>query len=790
MGKARGNNESFEKHVQNKINELYGLNSKLGQSDAFLNQTNTQIHTDLHNYFKLGKPNIIGAPTGYNEARVKIVNGVIDTGQTSGKNAAVIVVESETGIIDELSEIHSAYLPYQMIIITAKAGHTITLVSGSTIDLAEPITFTNQNYPVLINDKLDSKWKLYGLGGVGGGGPATDPILLPQLSNVPTPANQTAPTLTPLSWSTNVIHVTVDRDLAFSFSDFPITNKYEGLLVILDIDGTGGYASPEWPGELVNPPIIPTTPNTRFSVLLYTINNGALVTNGTSVGSSSGGVTKLSQLEIDVTKDWQIKSITNQAATQYVDTGGMVRGSISGDAAATALRLATALGEKFVISDVITDIAEFDDATGLKILGDHLINLNNNIMNTIKELQFANGNAHAPSNELSIAFDNNDDALKYAVPLTTDSHRFYADTDLIAAISRVGSNEGLLSIQAVVAASIQATETLLLSTFTNTTPTNGEIWRDLATGEFKFQQNGITEELGGSGEFFGPWTADHNAGDFALNDVSSLQISDSIGGIHALLQGLVTPETRLTLTAGEKFSIFDNITSILEIDDTTGLKMLGTHVINLGNNIINTIKELQLDNSNVFSPTIQNVIGFDGFTNALKYNVALTTDIHSFHAAGELLAGISRIGSNSGLLSIDAVVAEILEATDKVSIQNGFAIENTDSTTTEFIIPNNEVLKFIDGSTEVGKYDSDIENWVFNPANDVQLSPTLDVDLTPQRNIVMNPVGEINVFEDLNMQGTSVVDHSATASTPVGSAIGAIQCRVNGVIRLIKFYST
>jgi len=52
-------------------------------------------------------------------------------------------------------------------------------------------------------------------------------------------------------------------------------------------------------------------------------------------------------------------SISNITIAGIVDTGGIVRGSISGDAAASALRLSTASGEKFIISDVITDIAEF-----------------------------------------------------------------------------------------------------------------------------------------------------------------------------------------------------------------------------------------------------------------------------------------------------------------------------------------------------------------------------------------------------------------------------------------------
>ncbi len=233
--------------------------------------------------------------------------------------------------------------------------------------------------------------------------------------------------------------------------------------------------------------------NDTFYAFLET---GNIVTGGSSFSGN------LSDLVIDTNKDWLAQGISNVGAligvtaVQYVDTGSVVRGSISGDAGASALRVATASGGKTIFSDVITDILEIDDTIGLRILGSHVVNMGNNIINSISELQLSNLNAHTPSNENTIAFDSIDDALKYSVALTTDSHRFYANTDLLASFSRIGTNEGLLSIQAVTATFLQATETLLLSTFNNITPTNGEVWRDSGDGKFKFRQNGITDEIG------------------------------------------------------------------------------------------------------------------------------------------------------------------------------------------------------------------------------------------------------------------------------------------------------
>ncbi len=108
-------------------------------------------------------------------------------------------------------------------------------------------------------------------------------------------------------------------------------------------------------------------------------------------------------------------------------------------------------------------------------------------------------------------------------------------------------------------------------------------------GGVTYYAENISIVSGGGGEFFGPWTANHDAGNFALNNVSSIQISDSVGGIHSLLQGLAGVGTRLTLTAGEKFQIFDNITQLLEIDTASGFNVFG--------NSINNILSLDIEDS-------------------------------------------------------------------------------------------------------------------------------------------------------------------------------------------------
>jgi len=322
----------------------------------------------------------------------------------------------------------------------------------------------------------------------GGGGSLSEPIELGFNEAV----TQTPPTLTTVAGDIfNPTHITLDKDIELDLVVSATTSKYKSIFIIFDTLGSGFTVT--WPASVVNPPVIDDSIAQRISVILYTIDNGTLWTHATSVGSSSGA-------EFfgpwTANHDAGVNSLVNLAAVAIVDTGGLPRGSFSGDDGADAVRLSLATANKFIISDVLTDIVTFDDTTGLTIEGSHVINMGNNIINSISELQLSNLNAHTPSNELSIAFDTNDDALKYSVALTTDVHMFFADTDLLATFSRVGSNEGLLSIQAVTAAFLQATETLFLSTFNNTTPTNGDIWRDSGDGKFKFRQNGVTDEIG------------------------------------------------------------------------------------------------------------------------------------------------------------------------------------------------------------------------------------------------------------------------------------------------------
>jgi len=163
---------------------------------------------------------------------------------------------------------------------------------------------------LIIFSNTGGTWREW-TGGATGGGGLSEPVIF----GINTLSPQTLPTTTTISWNTkNPQHIILDRAVEFDFTNLPANGSYEGILVIIDIDTIGGFTSPIWPASVVNPPIIPTTALSRFSVMLYTIDNGATVTHATSVGSSSSGSAfsgNLSDLVIDSTKNWLAQGVTN-----------------------------------------------------------------------------------------------------------------------------------------------------------------------------------------------------------------------------------------------------------------------------------------------------------------------------------------------------------------------------------------------------------------------------------------------------------------------------------------------
>jgi len=250
-------------------------------------------------------------------------DGAINIGESSSNsqytsNIQLDDIQPNTFVLDTID---GAAFDGQIIVIRTFAPSTpftiaqATLANGGNIQTLTDADFTLGDLQLrsfifdeslVVFSNTGGTWREW-TGAGGGGGGLTEPVIL--TVNEITP--ETLPTTSVVDWSKNPNHITLDRDVEFSFANLPASGSYEGVLVIIDVDATGGFAAPVWPASLTNPPTVSTTALTRTSVMLYTIDGGTIVTHATSVGSSTGGGALLSNVVIDVNKNWLNFSISN-----------------------------------------------------------------------------------------------------------------------------------------------------------------------------------------------------------------------------------------------------------------------------------------------------------------------------------------------------------------------------------------------------------------------------------------------------------------------------------------------
>lgn len=269
-------------------------------------------------------------------------NGAIDIGpkDTDEQNSSNIQLEDSQPNTFTLDTIDGATIDGQLLFVrTFAPSSTFTIAQGTlgnggniqTPDGTDVTSIGDLQIMLFLYDELlniesntEGTWRLLNTFGTGGGG-LSEPVIL--TVNEITP--ETLPTTSIIDWSKNPNHITLDRDVEFSFSNLPANGKYEGVLVIIDIDATGGYASPVWPASLTNPPIVSTTALTRTSVMIYTLDGGTTVTHATSVGSSNTGFSgNWSDVTIDTNKDMLTFNLSNLASIASTDAAPAASGFV------------------------------------------------------------------------------------------------------------------------------------------------------------------------------------------------------------------------------------------------------------------------------------------------------------------------------------------------------------------------------------------------------------------------------------------------------------------------------
>jgi len=251
-------------------------------------------------------------------------DGILDIGESSSNSQYSSNIQIEdVPTSTTLDTIAGAAFDGQILVIRTFAPGSITIAqatfgNGGNIQTPNDTNFTMGNLEmislvfdaslIIFDNAPGGTWRVLTGDATGGGGGLTEPVIF----GINTLTPLTLPTTTTIAWDTkNPQQITLDRAIEFDFINLPANGSYEGILVIIDIDATGGFDSPIWPASLTNPPVIPTTALSRFSVMLYTIDNGTTVTHATSVGSSTGGGALLSNVVIDVNKNWLNFSISN-----------------------------------------------------------------------------------------------------------------------------------------------------------------------------------------------------------------------------------------------------------------------------------------------------------------------------------------------------------------------------------------------------------------------------------------------------------------------------------------------
>jgi len=354
VGKARRIQTASDRLRKNQIEikQLQGLQRNRNtprpvSSTAFAGVSAAGDNGSTGNFFRTAGDTVIGplalAPPVDFSIEID-VDGIIDIGESSSNSQYTSNIQFEdiqpnTFTLDTIAGaafdgqilILRTFAPNSPITIaqaTFGNGGNIQTLSDADVTMGDLQikAFLFDASLIIFNNAPGGTWRELTGGVTSGGGGLTEPIIF----GINTLTPQTLPTTTTIAWNTkNPQQITLDRAVEFNFTNLPPNGSYEGILVIIDINAIGGFASPIWPTSLVNPPAISTTALSRFSVMLYTIDNGTIVTHATSVGSSSSGSGfsgNLSDLVINTTKNWLTQGATNFGALAGI-TGITATGS-------------------------------------------------------------------------------------------------------------------------------------------------------------------------------------------------------------------------------------------------------------------------------------------------------------------------------------------------------------------------------------------------------------------------------------------------------------------------------
>lgn len=252
-------------------------------------------------------------PIAFFPVDVTIDTGIINISDVTDDHSSRVIISTEGAApTDDLDRINGARFAGQFLSLQGIIGQTITInndPSGTgtgqfnirTPDGNPFILSGNQNI-ILFFDSIANQWVIVTGGGSGGGGisyPVRPPV--ENLGNLGTDyefilSNPTG----------HVLKFVATADLEITFNNYPIIDEQQTWEVEVKQDVTGGHVV-TFP-QVLNPPVLDTTPDSTTIVVFRTNDGGATIRVGNTVTTSAG---TLSGLLIDANKDWLGFDITN-----------------------------------------------------------------------------------------------------------------------------------------------------------------------------------------------------------------------------------------------------------------------------------------------------------------------------------------------------------------------------------------------------------------------------------------------------------------------------------------------
>jgi len=725
-------------------------------------------------------------------AKLDVVTNTINLLEDSSGNQLPRVstdrtVTLSTGTTGTLTTILGSQRPGQRLTLYNIFGNTITIThTAAAIDntILTPDTnnfiFSNNMAINLVWDIFTTKWRI--VGSSGGTGGISEPIIL----GINTLTPLTSPTVTPIAWNTkNPQQITIDRNITFSFTDLPASGSYEGILVIIDINGTGGFDTPIWPSSVTNPPIVPTTANSRTSVMLYTINGGTTVTHATSVGSSTGGnfanqqlsnlgTTALNanlnmqgkELRFDTDKDTFIASLTDDNLQFAV--GGTVRMSITntGIVAAHNLSMSSAtidLDGNALILDQDGDSvisSPSDDSMQFATGGSIRMNLFNTGLVMNSDLDLNAKELFFDDDKDTIISAQTDDVLQIAVggsvrmSITNTNIQMAHNLEMSSATIDLDGNSLILDQDQDTVISASVDDSMQFATGGSI---RLAISNSLANFQVPIDMNHNTIQLDGQtpASVTNPPATERKI--FVDSGTGELSVKTSAGGT-------------VSLEASGTSSFIDNVFEIKDDGDNTKIAKFQCSAITTGTTRTYTLPD---DSAGLVTVNTNAAFANKDFkdTTCRFVNTSIQTKTLKFDLAGATAATEMTFKSSHTA----ARILTFPDVTDTIAVLGKVQTWSAIQTHTANLIGN--------GTSDLGT--------TANPWNNIVSDNTLFCSNLK----VFDTDGDINVFNDFDMQAGDTIDFADTSTTAGTSSQtlpaqpdGFIIIKVNGVSKRVPFY--